>query len=403
MAYYWFNLSHISSQLASEELKLVLQQNQIKPSSKIRRSQFLALELNKPLTQAQLDRLGGIIWVGEEISHELDRQAFEPLLIKLISQATTNQQIKNYAIFIYDHHRFQTKASHQVNLKLKEKLPISYLNTRSSRINRKHLNDSLIFFIVKYKKTYYLLRLVWYYPWEEYIDKDKNRPFVQPQAGMLGNKLGRIMVNLSLDKNPQDYESDGFVLDPFAGAGTILIEALSLGLSVAGIEKHPQSFAGLKANLDWFTKRIKSRSAIKLYNQDATRVHRFVDGRQIISVVTEPYLGPSFRLKTNRFGRQYYVTASQPQTPVRQEMIDKVLANLKDLYGKWLKNQAKILKPGTKLVLILPLFHFHTRFYSLNLIDKKGFFDYTLVQGPYLVKSQRDLVVRRQVYVLRRK
>ncbi len=398
----WFNLSPTSIPLAQAEIEEVLKQHKIKTISSSSRHSFLIINTSKPLPTTFINRLGGTLWTAQQIDTTHNPNQIIPLIKKHLPQLIT-PKIKKNVIFYYHHHHYQPHLAHQYTYQLKSLTHLSYLNLKTPRLNQHQLQHTLTFIIVYLKNTYYLLKLTWYYPWETYIQKDKTKPFVQPTAGMLPHKIARIMVNLALNQPPSLYSSDQYLLDPFAGSGTILIEALDLGLSVIGIEKHPVSFNGLKQNLDHFINLYSLPNKAILYHKDAQKLHTTIKEKNIIAVATEPYLGPSFRIKTNHSGKTYYVTASQPNTPITTDTIDQLINNLTKLYATYLRNQAKILKPSTKVVIILPLFHFHNRFYRINLIDKKGFFDYTLYKGPFTVKSQKDLVVRRQIYILVKK
>ncbi|NOY15080.1 MAG: hypothetical protein GXP43_02575 [bacterium] len=400
----WFHLSPTSIPLAQTEVEEVLLQHKIKITNPILHFSNFIIETDQPIPAVTINRLGGTVWTAEQIDTAHTADAI-PRLIQTHFKKLADPSIKKFGIFAYANDHYQPDLSQQLTQQLKQTIKLSYINLKRPRLNSRQLKHTLVFIIVHLKNTFYLLKLTWYYPWEAYMRKDKHKPFVQPAEGMVPHKIARIMVNLSLNQPPNLYLTDQYLLDPFAGSGTILIEALDLGLSVIGIEKHPTSFAGLKQNIDHFISHHNLTNKAILYPGDSTKLNKIIEEKTIIAVATEPYLGPSFRTKTNRAGKQYYVTASQPNTPLTHQAIERMIFNLTKLYSKWLKNQLKILKPKskTRLVVILPTFHFHNRFYSLNLIDKWGVFDYTLYKGPFTIKSQRDLVIRRQIYILIRK
>jgi len=395
---YWFNLSPSAIDLALAELRTVLNQKQISYQGLILRGQMAVINY-QPINLNLLDRLGGAVWMAQQQQKIPLNTDPVPILTQLIKTELSTSEYKKIAVFGYQQGRFNPTLSYQLTEPVKQVVKLSYLNLNRLRISRRRLKDSLIYLLIRHKHTQYLLKLIWYYPWEAYYHRDKDKPFVQPTAGMLPPKIARMMVNLALNQAPP---ANGYLLDPFAGSGTILIEAIYQNQPVIGIEKHPKAFQGLQANLTYFQNKLANPPQVKLYHGRAESAARLIGRQSIAGVATEPYLGPAFRIKTNRFGQSYYVTANLPNQPLTSDRLDSILTNLNRLYYKWLKNLSSALKPGTKLVLVVPLFHFHTRFYRIKLFDKTRLLDYTLNQGPFTIKSQRDLAVRRQILVLRK-
>jgi tRNA (guanine10-N2)-dimethyltransferase len=101
-------------------------------------------------------------------------------------------------------------------------------------------------------------------------------------------RLARILVNLL------SLPSGKKVLDPFCGTGTILMEALTLGMSVSGVDSNLERIGGTKKNLYWlanmkglssesFGRRIKKGDARKLVG---------INEESIDGIATEPILIP---------------------------------------------------------------------------------------------------------------
>ncbi len=398
---FWFNLNSTSQEFSQVEVEEVFKQEGYH-WSRNKKGSFYLYHLDKFPTTQVLNRLGGTIWVGKELDKASNLKSIQEKVEAVSQEELKKHSFKRFALWFYDNSKYDPQLSQSLSQELKAKLKLSYLNFRQPRLSRKQLQSNLILTIIKYKKTFYLLQLIWYYPWENFIWKDKSKIFVQPTAGMLPHKLSRMMVNLSLPTSPTKLPDGYYLLDPFAGSGTILIEALDQGIPVVGIEKNPTAFAGLKANLDNFLSKIRAKTPYQLYQGNVSRLHRIVK-EKIIAVASEPYLGPAFRWRTNRYQKRYLTTSQRPDKHIDQKQIMEIINNLEKLYYLWLKHQALILKPETKVVVIFPLLHFHERFYRIKLIDNHRLEGYTLYQGPFVIKSQRDLAVRRQILVLRRK
>ncbi len=398
---FWFNLNSTNQELSQAEVEEVFRQEGFH-WSRDKKGGFHLYQLDRSPTTQILNRLGGTIWVSQEIDKASNLEIIQEKVEVVSQEELKKHSFKRFALWFYDNSKYDPQASQFLSQELKPKINLSYLNFRQPRLSHKQLQFNLILVIIKHKKTFYLLKLIWYYPWESFIWKDKSKIFIQPTAGMLPHKLSRMMVNLSLPTSPSKLPSGYYLLDPFAGSGTILIEALDQGIPVVGIEKNPTAFAGLKTNLNHLADNVQTKTKYQLYQGDASRLHRIVK-EKIIAVATEPYLGPAFRWRTNRYQKKYLTTSQHPDKHIDQKQITEIVNNLEKLYYLWLKHQALILKPEIKVVVIFPLLHFHERFYRIKLIDNHHLEGYTLYQGPFVIKSQRDLAVRRQILILRKK
>ena len=115
----------------------------------------------------------------------------------------------------------------------------------------------------------------------------KARPFIHPTS--LQPKPARLMLNLS-------GVVRGKVLDPFAGAGGILIEASLMGLRATGIELDGDMYEGAKENL-WFYR----CDDVKLMHGDflTTKLNKFD------AIVTDLPYGISSSLFGKKTGELY--------------------------------------------------------------------------------------------------
>ena len=155
--------------------------------------------------------------------------------------------------------------------------------------------------------------------------KAHKRPELHPSA--LNPKLARALINLS--------GAEKEIMDPFCGAGGILIEAGLMGLKTAGYDLYKEMVKKAKINLDYF--KIKN---YKLINQDALKIKK-----QYSYIVTDlPYgLNTSIWVKKGNKNKKI----SLKQTDKKEKT-----KNLEDFYLKFLKNLKKIMKK--KAVVILP-------------------------------------------------
>ncbi len=73
--------------------------------------------------------------------------------------------------------------------------------------------------------------------------KDKPRPY----STALSTRVARAIVNIAVPR-PEGVRA----VDPCCGIGTVLIEALSMGIDIAGFDKNPLAVMGARENLRHF-------------------------------------------------------------------------------------------------------------------------------------------------------
>ena len=78
------------------------------------------------------------------------------------------------------------------------------------------------------------------------------------------------------------------LLDPFCGNGTILQEALMMGIKVIGIDKDEKSVKDARQNLKWLKRKYKLKGESKIVLGDSKNL----DVGEVDCIVTEPYMGP---------------------------------------------------------------------------------------------------------------
>ncbi|MEA2036071.1 MAG: DNA methyltransferase [Nanoarchaeota archaeon] len=208
---------------------------------------------------------------------------------------------------------------------------------KKPKVNLSNPKTRVVFLIGKNKV--YALKLVIALTHTFESRKAHKRPKLHPSA--MNPKLARCIVNLTGARKE--------VMDPFCGAGGILIEAGLMGIKPIGCDLYKEMVDRAKINLDYY--KIKG---YKLVNQDALNIKRKYD-----YVVTDlPYgLNTSIWVKTNNKNKKI----SLKQTDNNQR-----IKNLEDFYLKFLKNLRKIM--GKKGVVISPHYVDYRK-----LVKKAGF------------------------------
>ncbi len=164
---------------------------------------------------------------------------------------------------------------------------------------------------------------IWVQNFEDWNERDYGRPAVDPHAGMLPPKIARMMVNISGGRT---------ILDPFCGVGTVLAEGLMVGASVIGSDVSKAQVERTQKNLEWLGKK-----PFKVFENDARNVSSKIT-EKVDAIVTEPDLGPN-----------------------NENHLRSQAGNLREklgyLYISALTDWQKVLKPGGKVVMVIPSFN----------------------------------------------
>lgn len=181
--------------------------------------------------------------------------------------------------------------------------------------------------------------------------RDAGRPYLDKKSGIIPTKLARIMINLS------GVAQDEALLDPFCGSGTIIQEAIVLGIKkVTGADISSKAVGDTEKNLDWFFRNFphynQSSYNIKLMQTDVSVISQKIPENSIDTIVTEPYLSPPIFQKPDI------------------KLISKLQIQLADLYLKAFGQFHKLLKPKSSVIMIFPTFTTYDRIYFLEIVPQ---------------------------------
>ncbi len=115
-----------------------------------------------------------------------------------------------------------------------------------------------------------------------YNERDK-KPFFDAKR-TISIRLARMLINISGAKPGET------LLDPYCGTGTMLQEALMLGIHCIGIDNDKETCEGCNKNLYWIRRTYHTTASWNILTKDARRLATYVD--KVDVAVTEPYLGP---------------------------------------------------------------------------------------------------------------
>jgi len=212
---------------------------------------------------------------------------------------------------------------------------------------------------------------------ESFSERDFGRPKRDMDSGIMPPKIARMMINIA------ESPTDGQLLDPFCGSGTLVQEALLLGYSqVIGSDLSPKAVRDTKENLEWLKNKNLTQLDAKILNLDTTKLSDKIGEKSINAIVTEPYMGPNLQFKSHL------------------KDVQSVKSELETLYLASFKQFAKVLKDHSSVVMIFPIFHVNNHYLYLDILEKialLGFSQVVLTQdkrNSVTLGSKRDFVLR---------
>jgi len=210
-------------------------------------------------------------------------------------------------------------------------------------------------------------------------ERDEKRPYFD-KLKVTSLRLCKILINLS------QIKKNNILLDPFAGVGSILQEAMISGFNVIGTEIDKESADGCVKNLEWIKNKYKLISEFKVYNIDNKDIDKFINYADCI--VTEPYFGPFFR-----------------KIP-KYEDICKIAQGLEKSYYILLLKLKKIVKKDGLIIFPVPVYKTNKGRININfeeIINKAGFVVYTPLNSIKIpIKyNLKGSIVERLIYILK--
>ena len=385
---YAFILGHIP-RLSRAELMAVLNQEQIKFQELLFSGHALLVSSQNKLDSAGLqERLGGLVKIAL-IVDRCSKEKLAPAAAGLLSQRLKSVKEAGQK-FQFGFSLYGTDIKKQL-----EKIGLEFKRSPINRQGKVRLvvskNQDLSSVIVAKEKLiergadivvvadgagYYLGYTLTVQDYKNFSFRDFSRPFRDDKSGLLPPKLAKIMLNLSAAAPQQ------IILDPFCGSGTVIQEALLLGFKnlIAG-DISEKAVADTTNNLNW----LKSKyhfdvSTVKIFQLDARELTDVLDEASVDCIVTEPYLGPADRLES--------------------ASVKKIIGDLSELYLKSFESFFKVLKPGGRAVIILPVINSQT----LDILPAIALLGFTTIKlsaedRPSLVYSRPGQRIIREIFV----
>lgn len=383
---YGFVLGHCPL-LSKAEIEKVLESLKVDYQVIFFNEKVLIIEVTGKLNIEKVqERLGGTVKIScivYCVSQNDLKEEINILTIKRLKDLKTKKKKFQFGFSVYG--KADAKDLEKIGLLIKRQLKeqgvksryiVSKESSLSSVIIQKEklLKQGADIVIVSSDNQYYIGYTVSVQKFEDYSLRDYGRPTRDDKSGMLPPKLAKMMLNLS----QADYHQ--IILDPFCGSGTVIQEALLLGYkNIIGSDVSRQAVEFTRNNLEWLkTKYNLDISNVQIHNVDVGNLSSKIQFQSISTIITEPYLGPSEKVK-------------KPQ---------RVITELTKLYLSAFEEFYKVLKKDGKVVIIFPIIN-GKQIDILNDIKRMGFSIESLGKEPRrsITYSRPGQRVLREIFV----
>ena len=306
-----------------------------------------------------LPRLGGTTKVAERLQVVSPKQ-----LISTLVELISSDSPKNIALTDYASLDLGRAVFHELKDKVERSIRFVSMETGPHELLMLSHQHVLELNLIPSGDDVMIAKTVWIYDAEDWVSRDRNKPYRDIKRGMLPPKVARIMANLATRGKP------GLTLaDPFCGTGTVLSEAMMLGYDVIGSDTNPDAITGSKSNLEWLKSApnslLKSLS-YHLYELDATHFNEKVE--KVDCIATEPYMGPLL----------------DERNPSSLDKIKNIAKGLDKLYRGAFKSFSAALPTGGRVVMSIPSFNVYNRVIPTISIDTLSSLGYNYISAiPY--------------------
>ena len=250
----------------------------------------------------------------------------------------------------------------------KEAISLSSVVVTNERLLEK---GAEINFLVSEERIY-LGKTVAVQDFEDYGRRDYQRPARDNHVGMLPPKVAQEMINLASVPQTAKTNSKTAILDPFAGSGTLIQEAIIMGFKGVGSDISEKAVQNAETNLQWIKNRYKlPQGKFEIVKSDVKDLKKNLPEYDYQAIVTEGTLGPTYE--------------QQP----KEEEIKKNFASLEKIYVSAFKSFKTILGSGKKIVIALPAYRIGGKYLFFPIIDKIEKLGYSIVDPLPAVLMER--------------
>lgn len=375
---YFFHFG-FASQLSKLELSSVLSRNKIKYKNTSISKNFQVISTKSKLDILKIQKiLAGTTRIGVQVFKTQNTNQLNSLITNYLDQ----KENKNYTITQITH-ILDLQKTHQF-IKNNSKTPKRYLIPDKTfcsplTLQKQKVIEIILIEINRQIHVFETLSTSNVLDWQY---RDQNRPGLDPSSGMLPPKVARMMVNIALS---QPKPSPPYLIDPFCGSGTILVEAILVGAKIFGSDISVSAIQNSQKNINWLNHNYSTTKKLdhQLKKISAQKLDPSMFKTRFDAIVTETDLGPPVRLT--------------------DEKMVIIYQNLFHRYQQIFSHLIHILKPNSKFVAALPIFPHKNSQKMLNeLIDTCEKSGYTLSVKP-TTYSKPHARIKRAIIVINKK
>src|SRR3989338_3918086 len=226
-----------------------------------------------------IEKLGGIIKIAKVISNTSDPYDIENDL-ENCGLYSGNKNKTEYYIDHYNTHLLSLVEDFTKDYFKRMKIKALYKKTAEpSKLARKDIIRKGLNLVI-YKN--YIGKAIAITNPLELRARDIGRPSVD-YAKVISIRLAKILINLSKIKKGET------LLDPFAGSGTIMQEAMLQGVNTIGADDDQNSVNEANKNLEWVKRKYGAAGNFRIVKADARNLAEKLKGKKVDAAVTEPY------------------------------------------------------------------------------------------------------------------
>ncbi|MBI5152740.1 hypothetical protein HZA39_04340 [Candidatus Peregrinibacteria bacterium] len=399
---YVFILGRLAALSLAEIRSLLLADEKIIASGDI-----ALVSLSQPLADPQktLDSLGGTIKIGQIFASislptkNLTDEASQKIANRILEKFSSHSSKINYGISAYNlpmrHENFLKNLLKNVKHRLAEAKKSSRFVNKNFENVRSVVDSDIDFLVMGTGAEIYLAETVAVQNFKSYELRDYAKPCRDMESGMLPPKIAQIMINLSglrkFSKEstaPAANSAPFTIYDPFCGSGTILTEALLMGLNAIGSDISAKAISDSEKNIKWIMEKYRLTGTLAdVFQKNINSLTQKDLHEKIDAIVAECYLGP-------RITR-----------PLHTDALRRTNTELSTLYEVALK-KFKELKLACPVVLAIAAFKNRDKYYFIEnfpaTAKKLGFKIAALSNLPRgsLIYNRPDQFVAREIFLL---
>lgn len=270
----------------------------------------VVFETSGPVTQKELDRLGGTILLAREVPGFSSKESFVDALLNETQtvKGKTTFAIRSVGIdknTVHDLYRIGKNALKKANRPARyvgnEHEPAALALLKSTALLTGKGGAELVLLYDAESKECWGGRTVAAQDLDAYTKRDMKKPVRDTRVGLLPPKLAQILLNggewLARTQNPK-LPKKLTILDPFCGTGVIPVEALLREWTVHASDASQKAVNGTLKNVEWARKEygvLKKDVPASIWKQDARKPFAIKNGVHMIA--TETTLGPPLTMR----------------------------------------------------------------------------------------------------------